>query len=104
MKTLSAQELKSLMDGSSPVLIDVREPWEFETCRIAGAKHMPMATIPARINELDKNAATVVICHHGMRSLQVAHYLVQSGFADVYNLEGGIDAWASEVDPDVSRY
>lgn len=104
MKTLTAQELKSLMDGSSPVLIDVREPWEFETCQIPGSKHLPMATVPARMRELDKAAPTVVICHHGMRSLQVAHYLIQSGFSDVYNLAGGIDAWASEVDPNVPRY
>jgi rhodanese-related sulfurtransferase len=91
-------------DESRPVLIDVREVWEFETARIEGAENIPMASIPTSLEELSKAAATVVVCHHGMRSMQVANYLASQGFTKVFNLEGGIDAWSREVDPSVTRY
>jgi rhodanese-related sulfurtransferase len=87
-----------------PLLLDVREPWEFEICRIAGSKPMPLREVPARADELDPGADTVVICHHGGRSLQAALYLARQGFARVWNLAGGVDAWARAVDPAMRRY
>jgi rhodanese-related sulfurtransferase len=87
-----------------PQLLDVREAWEFETCRIGGARLLPLRELPARVGELDPTAATVVICHHGGRSMQAAMFLERQGFADVRNLAGGVDAWARSVDPAMPVY
>ena len=87
-----------------PVLLDVREPWEFATCRIAGALPMPMNEVPQRIDELDLDAPIVCICHHGARSLQVAAFLAARGADDVHNLTGGVAAWAHQVDPTFPTY
>ena len=87
-----------------PVLLDVREPWEWETARIDGAQHIPMREIPARAGELDKGRDVVAICHHGGRSQQVAMFLEKNGFAKIHNLQGGVDAWARTVDPNVPTY
>lgn len=106
MCPLNPSELKSLLDapGPAPVLLDVREPWEYAICHIGGCKSIPMGQIPHRIRELDPKAKIVVICHHGMRSREVARFLEQAGFTDVSNLEGGIDAWSREIDPRVTQY
>lgn len=85
-------------------LLDVREAWEVATALVEGSFHLPMNQVPSRLAELDPNVPVVVMCHGGMRSLQVAQYLADQGFADVYNLTGGIDAWSQEVDPTVPRY
>ena len=87
-----------------PVLLDVREPWEFRTCRIEGSMLAPMNTIPARAQELDPGTDTVVICHHGVRSYQVGLFLERNGFSNLYNLQGGVNAWADQVDPTMPRY
>ena len=87
-----------------PVLLDVREPWEYEKARIVGSQHVPMNEIPARKDEIDPAAEIVVICHHGGRSMQVAMFLEQNGFANVHNLAGGVDSWARTVDPSVPVY
>jgi rhodanese-related sulfurtransferase len=87
-----------------PQLLDVREPWEFELANIAGAKHIPMREIPQRVDEIDPTHPTVVICHHGVRSLQVVAYLERMGYNNLHNLSGGIDAWSREVDPSVRLY
>ncbi len=87
-----------------PLLLDVREPHEFAYCSIAGAVNMPMQSVPARIAELDPEAEVICICHHGMRSMQVARYLEQQGFASVANLAGGVHAWAQQVDPAMPTY
>ena len=89
---------------AKPVLLDVREPWEFQTCHIAQSQHIPMAQVPARVSELDRDAETVVICHHGGRSMQVALFLEHQGFKRVHNLAGGVDAWARSVDPAMPKY
>jgi rhodanese-related sulfurtransferase len=91
-------------DNPAPLLLDVREPWEFAHAHIAGSLPMPMASVPARIEELDPDAEIVVICHHGMRSAQVAMFLERQGFPNVFNLVGGVAAWAAEVDPAMPRY
>jgi rhodanese-related sulfurtransferase len=87
-----------------PVLLDVREPWEYQTCRIEGSTLAPMNTIPARVQELDSDTETVVICHHGARSFQVAVFLERNGFSNLYNLQGGVNAWADQVEPTMPRY
>lgn len=88
----------------APLLLDVREPWEFAHCHIAGSQPMPMASVPARVEELDPEAEIVVICHHGMRSAQVCMFLERQGFSRVFNLAGGVAAWAAEVDPAMPQY
>ena len=89
---------------NSPQLLDVREPWEFQTCHIAGSQLLPMGEIPQRLAELDPNAEVVVICHHGGRSMQVAAFLEKQGFSRVSNLAGGVDGWARRVDPAMPVY
>ncbi len=93
---------------SVPVLLDVREPWEVQTACVSedGFKLLtiPMREVPARLAELDPDQPVACLCHHGMRSQQVANFLLQSGFAEVVNLQGGIDAWSREIDPSVPRY
>ncbi len=101
---ISATDAAQLRVQSGAVFLDVREPWEFALCQIAGSVHIPMGDIPARLAELDSAALTIVLCHHGMRSYQVMHFLAQSGFSDLRNLHGGIDAWAREVDPALATY
>jgi rhodanese-related sulfurtransferase len=87
-----------------PVLLDVREPWEWETARIEGSQHMPMREVPARLGEIDSDREVVAICHHGGRSQQVAIFLEKNGFSKVHNLQGGVDAWSHTVDPAVPLY
>jgi rhodanese-related sulfurtransferase len=90
--------------GHAPVLLDVREPWEWDLCHLPGSILIPMHELPARVEELNKDAETVVICHHGIRSFHAARYLETVGFGDVINLSGGVAAWADEVDPAMPRY
>lgn len=90
--------------GDRPVLLDVREPEEIAIAAFPGATHIAMGEIPSRAAELDPDRETVVICHHGIRSAQVAMYLARLGFARVSNLSGGIDLWSATVDPAVPRY
>lgn len=86
------------------VLLDCRELVELSLARIDGAVHIPMGEIPDRLAELDATRETVVFCHHGIRSAQVAAFLRQQGFACVRNMAGGIDAWSTQVDPSTPRY
>ncbi|MBA3424264.1 MAG: hypothetical protein H0U04_06890 [Rubrobacter sp.] len=103
-ENITPQELKRrLDDGDTPVLLDVRELWEFEIARIEGSKLIPMGEMPERVSELDPSAETVVICHHGSRSAYVTQALQQAGFGKVLNLEGGLDAYSRE-DPSMPRY
>lgn len=89
---------------AQPLLLDVREPWEFQTCHLAGALLMPMASVPARQEELDPEQPVVCICHHGARSMQVAAFLERAGFGQVSNLTGGVHAWALQVEPGMPTY
>lgn len=86
------------------VLLDVREPVELTMAKVSGAVHIPMAEIPARLNELDAAKTIICLCHGGMRSAHVAAFLLQQGFGSVKNLAGGIDAWATDVDASIGRY
>ncbi len=107
MQQLTAPQLAEWIKDESrkkPVLLDVREPWEFQTCHIDGAVLIPMQTVPARQEELDPEAPIVCICHHGMRSMQVAAFLERQGFTQVSNLTGGVHAWSQQVDPSMPTY
>jgi rhodanese-related sulfurtransferase len=102
---ISPAEAAELLSAGKARLIDVREPWEFETARIEGGVLMPMGDVPGRAHqELDPDERMVVICHLGMRSMTVTAWLRNQGFEQVQSLRGGIDAWSAEVDPTVSRY
>lgn len=107
MRHISPIELADWLKDASrpaPVLLDVREPWEFALCNIAGSQTIPMGAIPARCQELDPEREIVVICHHGGRSAQVAMFLERQGFPKVINLAGGVSEWASRVDPKMPQY
>lgn len=106
MRHMSAQQLHSWLstEPRAVELLDVREPWEFGVCRLEGSRLIPLSQLPARLPELDAGRTTVVICHHGVRSLRAAAYLEHCGFGDVVNLSGGIDAWARTVDRDMALY
>ncbi|EXI88858.1 MAG: Thiosulfate sulfurtransferase GlpE [Candidatus Accumulibacter regalis] len=117
MQQLSATQLKEWLTASTPaggsggsparrppLLLDVREPWEFELCHLADSLLLPMQSVPARIDELERDADIVVICHHGVRSRQVGGFLERQGFTSIYNLSGGVDAWANDVDPAMHKY
>jgi len=103
---ITVTELKKLRDGGSEfTLLDVRELWEFQTAQIAGSKHMPMGDVPARFQqELDPDDHIVVVCHHGVRSMNVTAWLRQQGFERAQSLGGGIDRWSREIDPSVPLY
>jgi rhodanese-related sulfurtransferase len=87
-----------------PLLLDVREPWEYDKAHIEGALLIPMREVPARVAQIDEAMEVVAICHHGGRSMQVAMFLEKNGFKRVHNLVGGIDAWSRTVDPAVPLY
>lgn len=89
---------------SAPLLLDVREAWEYQLCHIQGSQHMPMGTVPARLDELERERDIVVICHHGGRSAQVGIFLERQGFSNVINLSGGVAGWAASVDPAMPQY
>ncbi len=106
MRSLTPRQFIELRHGDAiePLLLDVREPWEHDICRVAGSTLLPMSRIDEALQQLDRQRPTVVLCHHGIRSRQVARYLSGKGFAEVYNLEGGISAWARELDPEMPDY
>ena len=88
-----------------PLLLDVREPWEFQTASLPNSLLMPMGEVASRAHtELDPDAPIVVLCHHGARSLSVTMWLRNQGFEQVQSLAGGIDAWSRTIDPTIPRY
>lgn len=106
----AASLAQAIQSGRSVALLDVREPWEFQTAKIEGSINIPMSTIPARVDDVralqgdDGERELIVVCHHGTRSMYVAQFLEQRGLSDLVNLRGGIDAWSQSVDPAVPRY
>lgn len=106
MRHFSPKQLKERLEraDAAPLLLDVREPWEYAVCRIGGSTLVPMGQIPRAVEELDPDREIVVICHHGVRSRQVAFFLERAGFDNIINLDGGVDGWAREVDPQMPTY
>lgn len=111
MKHLSPGELRAWLDNPGrpqPALLDVRETWEYDICHIEGSRLIPMRQVLDQMAALDgvlnPGADTVVICHHGIRSYQICRVLERHGFGAVYNLNGGVEAWAREVEPTMRTY
>jgi rhodanese-related sulfurtransferase len=104
MQNLSPEALKSLLDQGKIRLLDVRQAEELEIAHIAGATHIPLNELPARLGELDPQQPIAALCHHGVRSEMAGRLLERNGFAQVAHLSGGIDAWSLAIDPAVARY
>ncbi len=110
MRHFTAAKLQAYLQTVSekkppaPLLLDVREPWEYEHCHLEHSKLVPMRQIPDHAVQLDPTQETVIICHHGIRSRQVAQYLESLGFTNLINLTGGVEAWAIDIDPSMKRY
>jgi rhodanese-related sulfurtransferase len=106
MSEITPQDLKARLDGkNAPVLIDVRQDWETQLCRLPNAVHIPIEEFELRTDELNPEDDIVVYCHKGVRSAAVAEFLRgQLGFKKVQNLAGGLDLWARTVDPSMRRY
>ena len=106
MRHFTPTQLKEYLQQATqpPLLLDVREPWEFEVCSIAGSSLIPMGQITANVDKLDPQQEIVIICHHGIRSRQTGYYLERMGFSNLINLDGGVEAWAREVDPNMQTY
>ncbi len=101
---MSVQQVSAHLENNTPYLLDVREPWEYDICHIVDSVNIPMSEIVSRVDEILEHEEIVVICHHGIRSLQVAGFLASRGAPALINLEGGVDAWAREIDPDMALY
>lgn len=102
---ISPSQAKELLSQPEIILLDVREPWEQQTALISGSLTMPMGDVPSRaFQELDPEARIITVCHHGVRSMNVAVWLRNQGFEQAQSLQGGIDAWSREVDPSIPRY
>lgn len=104
MESIDALSLQKRLRERDVQLLDVREAWELAIARIPGSTHIPMGEVAARLDTLDPQQPVAVICHHGMRSLHAAQFLESQGFVQVFNVDGGIDAWARDIDEDMSRY
>ena len=104
MQRMQATELAEYLTHSKPLLIDVREPWEFDICQLADSINIPMSSIPNQLQQIQDADECVIICHHGVRSMNVIQYLMQQDIEHLINLDGGVDAWAQTVDRDMALY
>ena len=106
MQQMTALQLKQYLEQAAepPLLLDVREPWEYQICHLDNSLLIPMGQIPVELEQLNPDREIVVICHHGIRSQQVGYYLEHVGFERVINLAGGVEAWARDIDLDMAVY
>lgn len=106
MRHFTPIQLKEFLASTSeqPLLLDVRERWEFEYCNIEGSVLIPMGQLPDKLETLDKSQEIIMICHHGIRSRQMGYYMEQAGFEHITNLDGGVEQWANDVDKTMKRY
>ena len=104
MRRIDAAQLAVQLEHETPMLLDVREPWEFEICHIDGSVNIPMGQVSRQLEQLQTASEIVVICHHGIRSQQVIIFLQQQSVATLVNLDGGVDAWARTIDLDMPVY
>lgn len=107
MKYITVLELSAWItdiNRPQPFLLDVREPWEYKKCHIPGAKLIPMHLISDNILQLNQQKQIICICHHGVRSMQIATFLESKGFVNIMNLVGGVHAWAIEIDQTMPQY
>jgi rhodanese-related sulfurtransferase len=102
---IDPREVKRRLDaGEQLLLVDVREPWEFDLCRIVGAKLVPLGSVPSNLPVFDQDDEVVIYCHHGKRSLDAVVWLRQQGVEGARSMAGGIERWSREIDPAVPRY
>lgn len=106
MQHFTPQQLKERLEqaGTPPVLLDVRELWEFQICSISDSTLLPMGQVGIQIDEFDLDVEYIVICHHGIRSRSVCLFLERQGFTNITNLTGGIESWAQDIDLDMPTY
>tara|TARA_R100000988_G_scaffold98926_1_gene67450 strand:- start:421 stop:744 length:324 start_codon:yes stop_codon:yes gene_type:complete len=105
VRDISCTELSARLNSDQPTaLLDVREDWELEICSISQALHVPLSELSSRVGELAPDVPLAIICHHGVRSRHAGRFLEDHGFKEVFNVRGGIDAWALEIERDMSRY
>lgn len=102
---IAPNELKQKLDaGEKPLIVDVREPWEAQICAIEGAKLVPLNTVAANLQAFEGAEEVIIYCHHGMRSLNAAAYLRRQGIDGARSLTGGIERWATEIEPGMAHY
>lgn len=106
MRELTPDECKAYLDQADPcpLLLDVREPWEYQIVHLEDSQLVPMREIPAIMETLDPHQEIILVCHHGIRSRHVALFLEHQGFSNVVNLRGGLDAWARHTDTSLPTY
>jgi len=106
MRHFTPIQLKEFLASTNeqPLLLDVRERWEFEYCNIEGSVLIPIGQLPNKLETLDKSQEIIMICHHGIRSRQMGYYMEQAGFEHITNLDGGVEQWANDVDKTMKRY
>lgn len=106
MKNLPAAKLKNYLESAnpSPILLDVREPWEYQVVHFPDSVLLPLRNLPDALTEFSLDQELVIICHHGIRSMHAAIYLESAGFTNIINLKGGIDGWARDLDPHMAVY
>ena len=104
IQDLTPKEFKDYLVDDEVTLVDVREQWEFDICQIKGAILMPLGEIAMTYVNLNKDSKIALYCHSGIRSMHVADFLLSQGFESLANLQGGINAWATEIDPEMSKY
>jgi rhodanese-related sulfurtransferase len=106
MRELTPDECKAYLEQADtrPMLLDVREPWEYQIVHLEGSQLVPMRKVPEMVAAMDPHQEIIVICHHGIRSRQVALFLEHQGFSNVVNLSGGLDAWARHTDTSLPTY
>ena len=105
MKEMSVQELKAKLDAKDDfVLIDIREPHELEISKLDEAMHIPMRDMPDEMEDMDTDREYVILCRTGSRSYRMVQYMMEEGFTNVYSLLGGINDWASKIDPSMQQY
>ena len=103
--TITVQTLQTALNSNKPpMLLDVREPSEYAYCHIRNSSNIPLSQLSEKIPKLNPQQQTVLLCHHGMRSMQAMNLLEQHGFKNLANLKGGIDAWARLIDPEMPKY
>ncbi len=105
IKSVSPKEAKQLMNiNSSLRLIDVREPWEYKIAKLNNSQLIPLRELNKHLKQFELTESFLIYCHHGSRSFYACAYMLQQGFTEVYNLEGGIDAWSREIDKSLPKY
>ncbi|MEE9492246.1 MAG: rhodanese-like domain-containing protein [Gammaproteobacteria bacterium] len=106
VRDFSATQLHTYLStaNTAPRLLDVREPWEYDIAHLKGSELVPLKSIPGKLERFDPEQEMVVICHHGIRSMQVCRYLASLGFTHLINLRGGVNAWARDIDRLMSTY